>query len=69
MEQSRIDRINELARLAKTRALTAEEQAERQTLRREYLDSITGSLSAQLDRTYFVETDGSQTKLKKKDGQ
>jgi Uncharacterized protein conserved in bacteria len=69
MEQSRIDRINELAHLAKTRALTAEEQAERQILRREYLDSITGSLSAQLDHTYFVETDGSQTKLKKKDGQ
>ena len=68
MEQSRIDRINELARLAKTRSLTDEEQAERQSLRREYLDSITGSLKAQLDNTYFVEADGSQTKLQKKDG-
>ena len=69
MEQSRIDRINELAALAKTRPLTEEEQAERQILRREYLDSITGSLKAQLDNTYFVEEDGSETKLQKKDGQ
>ena len=69
LEQSRIDRINELARLAKTRELTPEEQTERQLLRREYLDSITGSLRSQLDNTYFVEADGSQTKLKEKDGQ
>lgn len=66
MEQARIDRINELAKLAKQRPLTQEEQDERQILRREYLDSIRGSLESQLDRTYFVESDGSQTKLKKK---
>jgi len=69
MEQSRIDRLNELARLAKARTLTEAEQAERQALRREYLDAITGSLKSQLDNTYFVEADGSQTKLQKKDDQ
>lgn len=67
MEQVRIDRINELARLAKERELTAEEQTERQLLRREYLDAIKGSLTAQLDNTYFVEEDGTKTKLKKKE--
>lgn len=67
MEQERIDRINELARLAKERPLTSAETAERQVLRREYLDSITGSLTAHLERTYIVEADGTKTKLKKKD--
>lgn len=61
-----IRRINELAALAKERELTAEEQAERQQLRRKYIDSFKASLTAQLDNVYFVEKDGSQTKLKKK---
>ena len=37
MEQEKIDRINELARIAKTRELTPEEQAERKALREEYM--------------------------------
>lgn len=61
-----IRRINELAALAKERELTAEEQAERQQLRRRYIDSFKANLAAQLDNVYFVEQDGSQTKLKKK---
>ena len=35
MEQKKIDRINELARLARERQLTPEETAERDALRRE----------------------------------
>ena len=61
-----IRRINELAALAKQRGLTPEEQEERQQLRRKYIDSFKASLTAQLDNVYFVEKDGSQTKLKKK---
>ncbi len=61
-----IRRINELAALAKKRELTPEEQDERQQLRRKYIDSFKASLTAQLDNVYFVEQDGSQTKLKKK---
>lgn len=61
-----IYRINELAALAKQRELTLEEQAERQQLRRKYIDSFKSSLTVHLDNVYFVEQDGSQTKLKKK---
>ena len=40
MEQKKIDRINELARKAKTpEGLTPEELSERDVLRREYIDS------------------------------
>jgi uncharacterized protein YnzC (UPF0291/DUF896 family) len=37
MEKAKIDRINELGRIAKTRELTPEELAERQKLREEYI--------------------------------
>ena len=57
MTQERIDRINELARLAKQRALTEEEIKERDVLRREYIDSVTASLKANLDRIEFVDVD------------
>lgn len=38
MENSKLQRINELARIKKERELTAEETAERDALRKEYLD-------------------------------
>ena len=66
MEQTTIDRINELARLARERALTAEEQNERAALRREYIDAVLGNLSAQLDHTYVVDEKGNKRKLEKK---
>ena len=67
MEQKKIDRINELARRVKAgEALTEEEQAERAALRREYIDSVKASLTAQLDNTYLVEPDGTKHKLPKK---
>lgn len=67
MEQVKIDRINALARKAKTAGgLTAAEEAERAALRREYVDSVVGSLKGQLDRTYFVDSQGQKRKLKKK---
>lgn len=37
MIQEKLNRINELARIAKERELTAEELAERDELRREYI--------------------------------
>lgn len=68
MEQKKIDRINELARKAKNGPLTDAEVKERDLLRREYIDSVTGSLKDQLDRTYLVDGKGNKTKLRKKEG-
>ena len=67
MTKESIDRINELARKSKTVGLTEEEKVEQAALRKEYLADIRKSLEATLSNVYFVEEDGSQTKLKKKD--
>ena len=67
MEQKQIDRINELARKAKSpEGLTEWEEMERAALRREYIDSVLGSLRGQLDNTYIVGKDGKKKNLKKK---
>ena len=63
MEQKKIDRINELARKAKTVGLTEEETVERDALRREYIDSVVGSLKGHLDHTYIVDEKGNKRKL------
>ena len=61
-----IARINELARKAKAQNLTPEETAERERLRRIYIDSVKASLTGQLDNTYIVHPDGTKRKLQKK---
>lgn len=67
MNQEKIDRINELARKAKTpEGLTEAETAERAVLRREYIDSVLGNLRGQLDNTYLVDENGHKEKLKKR---
>ena len=67
MERKKIDRINELARRVKAgETLTAEELAERDALRREYIDSVKASLTGQLDNTWIVEPDGTKHKLNEK---
>lgn len=66
MEQSKIDRINELARKNRAGGLTENELKEREALRREYIDSVVGSLKGQLDRTYLVDGQGNKTKLRRK---
>ena len=66
MDQKGIDRINELARKAKTEGLTEWELEERAVLRRAYIDSVLGSLRGNLDNTYLVDEKGNREKLKKK---
>ena len=44
MERAKIDRINELGRLAKERELTEEELAERAALRAEYIAYVRSQL-------------------------
>jgi len=65
MEQSKIDRINVLARKSKAEGLTEEEKAEQAILRREYIDSVKASLIGHLDNTYVVDQNGIKRKLKK----
>ena len=60
-----IARINELAKKAKTEGLTPEETAERDKLRRIYIDSVKANLIGQLDNTYIVDQKGNKTSLKK----
>ena len=68
MDQKKIARINELARKAKKEPLSEAEIKERDALRREYIDSVVGSLKGQLDNTYLVDQKGNKTRLRKKEG-
>ena len=55
MEQAKIDRINELARKAKSEeGLTPAEMVERDLLRQEYIAAYRDNLIAQLENTYIV---------------
>ena len=65
--KEQIARINELAPTAKTpEGLTAEELAERDVLRRAYIDAMKESLVGQLDHTVIQYPAGSRKPLQKK---
>lgn len=65
--QEQINRINELARKAKTpEGLTEEELKERDILRRAYIDSYKASLVGQLENTYIVDDKGNKKKVQRK---
>lgn len=66
--QEMLDRINELAKKAKSpEGLTSEETTERDALRKEYIAAWKQSLTAQLENTYIQYPDGSRRKLGKKE--
>ncbi|MBQ3016451.1 MAG: DUF896 domain-containing protein [Clostridia bacterium] len=48
MDKKKIDRINELGRIAKTRELTPEETEERQKLREEYIRFFRAGIRGEL---------------------
>lgn len=60
MEQSKIDRINALAKKAKAIGLTERETAERDALRKEYLADMRAAFKQQLDSTYVQTADGAK---------
>lgn len=66
MEKGKLDRINELARLAKARKLT-EELSERDALRKEYIADWRRGAVEVLENTYIVTPDGKKRKLERKD--
>ena len=61
-----IARINALAKKAKDEGLTPEEIAERDKLRRIYIDSVKSNLVGQLENTYIVYPDGTKKKVEHK---
>ncbi|MEY8390779.1 DUF896 domain-containing protein [Lachnospiraceae bacterium] len=66
MEQSKIDRINELARRSKAEGLTEAERKEQALLRKEYIANIRKNLRAQLDSIDMVNPDGTIENLGEK---
>lgn len=59
-----IQRINELAKKAKTVGLTEEEKQEQAQLRKEFVQSVVGDLRSQLDNTYVVDKDNNIVHVK-----
>lgn len=55
MEKKKIERINFLAKKSKKEGLTAEERAEQQALRQEYINAVRINLKSQLDNIEFVD--------------
>ena len=68
MDNTKIDRINELAHKQKSVGLTEEEKMEQAALRKEYIESIRESLRANLNNISIEEADGSITDLGEKFG-
>ena len=64
MRQEKLDRINELTAVSRTRELSAEEKAERETLRAEYIAEWRRAAKETLENTYIVTPDGVKHKLK-----
>lgn len=66
MSENLIDRINELARKAKSEGLTENEIKERDELRKKYLENFRKNFKEEiLDNIYIVEEDGTKNKLTK----
>lgn len=67
MDQTKVDRINYLARKSKTEGLTDEEKAEQKVLREEYIEAYRRSLRGLLDNTVIQRPDGTKEKIKPKE--
>lgn len=65
MENSKILRLNELAKKAKAGTLTSLELAERDELRKEYIAAFRSNLKATLDNTVIVDQHGNRRSLRK----
>ncbi len=66
MEHEKIERISELTRLSRRRALTPEEEAERAALRAEYLEGFRANMKQVLDSVRIQRPDGTLEKLTQK---
>jgi len=66
MENSKLERINALAKASRELELTPEEKEEQFRLRSEYIAEFRNSLKSTLDNTYIQSPDGSLEKLQQK---
>ena len=66
MIQEKLDRINELARLAKLRELSAEELEERKVLRMEYIAEWRRGTLEVLESIYILDENGKEVKPPRK---
>ncbi len=66
MDQSKIDRINELARKSRETELTEEEKQEQQKLRQEYIAAFRNNLRGTLNNLVIVDENGNKIKKSKK---
>ena len=66
MTKDKIDRINELARLARERELTAAELEERTALRKTYIEEFRRGTIELLENTYIQTPDGKKHPLPRK---
>ena len=66
MNKEKIDRINELAHLARERTLTEAELSERAALRKEYIEEFRRNTISVLENTYIVTPDGKKHPLPRK---
>lgn len=66
MNESKIQRINELYRKSTAEGLTEEEKKEQAALRSEYIAAVRGNLRGQLNQIHIQEADGSITDLGEK---
>ncbi len=57
LNKKKIERINALAKKAKTTGLTDEETAERDALRREYINAIRQNFKQTLDNIEIIDKD------------
>ena len=58
MEQTKIDRINELARKKKTEGLTGAEKLEQERLREEYIEGYRRSIRHHIEGLKIVDEEG-----------
>ncbi|MCI7262551.1 MAG: DUF896 domain-containing protein [Clostridiaceae bacterium] len=68
MDNTKIDRINELYHKSQSVGLTEEEKAEQAALRKEYIETIRKNMRGTLNSISIREKDGTITDLGKKYG-
>lgn len=60
------ERINFLAKKARTEGLTNQEKEEQALLRKQYIENVRKNMRSMLDNVYIKDENGNEQKIKKK---